>query len=138
MHDDETTFSLSSRNADVRPVLLGVDAHGRIQGVLFELTLRQTYRNDSDQVLEVIYTFLVPPSTAVLGFATTLNAVVPGESIGLVSLLVLLVPELWRAPGSAHVAAVGTRDMLRIGLPKFLDLKYGRIEPDDVDEGSFR
>jgi Ca-activated chloride channel family protein len=73
MHDDETTFQLSSRNSDVRPVLKGVAAHGRIQGVLFELTLRQTYRNDSDQVLEVIYTFPVPTTAAVLGFATTLN-----------------------------------------------------------------
>ena len=55
------------------PVLTGVQAQGRLDGVLFELTLRQTYRNTSQQVLEVVYTFPLPAQAVLLGFAAELN-----------------------------------------------------------------
>ena len=41
--------------------------------MLFELTLRQTYRNTSDKVLEVVYTFPLPTRAVLLGFASELN-----------------------------------------------------------------
>jgi len=42
-------------------------------GVLFDLTLRQTYRNTSDSVLEVVYTFPLPTQAVLMGFASELN-----------------------------------------------------------------
>ena len=56
-----TRRSSSSREAgSPNPVLTGVKADGRLDGVLFELALRQTYRNTSEKVLEVVYTFPLP------------------------------------------------------------------------------
>jgi Ca-activated chloride channel family protein len=50
-----------------------VQAQGRLDAVLFELTLRQTYRNTSSRVLEVLYTFPLPPTAVMLGFASELS-----------------------------------------------------------------
>jgi Ca-activated chloride channel family protein len=55
------------------PVLTGVSASGRLDAVLFELTVRQTYRNTSEHVLEVVYTFPLPLQAVLLGFASELN-----------------------------------------------------------------
>lgn len=55
------------------PVLTGVQATGRLDGVLFELALRQTYRNRSERTLEVVYTFPLPQQAVLLGFASELN-----------------------------------------------------------------
>ncbi|MBL8289260.1 MAG: VWA domain-containing protein [Rubrivivax sp.] len=55
------------------PVLAGVEARGRLDAVLFELTVRQTYRNTSERVLEVVYTFPLPLQAVLLGFASELN-----------------------------------------------------------------
>lgn len=75
MNDERTLFALSCRDCDApAPVLTGVQAKGRLDAVLFELTLRQTYRNTSDQVLEVVYTFPLPAMAVLLGFASELNA----------------------------------------------------------------
>ena len=57
----------------VRPVLTCVQACGRLDGVLFELTLRQTYRNTGDRLLEVVYTFPLARQAVLLGFAAELN-----------------------------------------------------------------
>lgn len=74
MHDKRTHFALSCRDTSApAPVLVGVQAQGRLDAVLFELSLRQTYRNTSDQVLEVVYTFPLPPMSVLLGFASELN-----------------------------------------------------------------
>jgi len=74
MNDERTHFALSCRDNDApAPVLMGVQAQGRLDAVLFELTVRQTYRNTSDQVLEVVYTFPLPPQAVLLGFASELN-----------------------------------------------------------------
>ena len=46
MFREQQTFALSCRDEDqAPPVRAGVQAVGRLDGVLFELTLRQTYRN---------------------------------------------------------------------------------------------
>lgn len=63
----------STESGEPQPVLAGVHAFGRVEGVLFELTLRQTYRNASDRLLEVVYTFALPVAAVVMGFATELN-----------------------------------------------------------------
>lgn len=74
MNDDKSAFALASRDESApAPVLAGVRATGRLDGVLFDLTLRQTYRNTSDRVLEVVYTFPLPPHSVLLGFASELN-----------------------------------------------------------------
>lgn len=74
MNDEQTRFGLSCRDPNApAPILTSVCAQGRLDGVLFELTLRQTYRNTSDRVLEVIYTFPLPPASVLLGFASELN-----------------------------------------------------------------
>jgi Ca-activated chloride channel family protein len=77
MNGETTYFGLTGRDEDSpAPVLCGVDASGRLDGVLFELTLRQTYRNTSERALEVVYTFPLPAQAVLLGFACELN----GES----------------------------------------------------------
>ena len=74
MKNETRAFGLSSRRPGTAvPVLTGVRADGRLDGVLFELTLRQTYRNTSDKVLEVVYTFPLPTRAVLLGFASELN-----------------------------------------------------------------
>ncbi len=74
MNEEPTRFALSCRDANApAPVLTSVRAIGRLDAVLFELTLRQTYRNTSQQVLEVVYTFPLPPQAVLLGFASELN-----------------------------------------------------------------
>lgn len=74
MLESQVAFSLASKDGGApAPVLVGVQAQGRLDAVLFELTLRQTYRNTSHQVLEVVYTFPLPPMAVLLGFASELN-----------------------------------------------------------------
>lgn len=67
-------FALRCHDAgEPAPVLTGVAASGRLDAVLFELTVRQTYRNTSERVLEVLYTFPLPSAAVLLGFASELN-----------------------------------------------------------------
>ena len=75
MNDESSQFALSCLDGDARRRCLSgrCRPQGRLDGVLFELTLRQTYRNTSDQILEVVYTFPLPPSAVLLGFASELN-----------------------------------------------------------------
>jgi len=66
----EGAFCLRAADDDgVHPVLAGVKAQGRLDGLLFSLTLRQTYRNTSQGTLEVVYTFPLPLSAVLLGFS---------------------------------------------------------------------
>lgn len=65
----EPAFSLSSLSGEDPPALLGVEARGRLDGVLLSLTLRQTYRNDTAEPLEVVYTFPLPHGAVLLGLA---------------------------------------------------------------------
>jgi Ca-activated chloride channel family protein len=73
MQEEDSLFALVSRHSAPAPVLAGVSAVGRLDGVLFELTMRQTYRNTCDQNLEVVYTFPLPSQAVLLGFASELN-----------------------------------------------------------------
>lgn len=76
MLQEPSAARMGLRNLDPRgpaPVLAGVHATGRLDAVLFDLTVRQTYRNTSEQVLEVVYTFPLPAGAVLLGFASELN-----------------------------------------------------------------
>ncbi len=74
MTPDPAAFSLAARlQGEAQPVLTGVHASGRLDGVLFELTLRQTFRNPGLHPLEVIYTFPLPPQAVLLDFAAELQ-----------------------------------------------------------------
>ena len=74
MNDETKAFGLVRREPGAAaPILSGVRANGRLDGVLFDLTLRQTYRNTSDSVLEVVYTFPLPTQAVLMGFASELN-----------------------------------------------------------------
>jgi len=74
MNVEKNAFLLAcSQAGSPNPVLTGVSAEGRLDGVLFELALRQTYRNTSEKVLEVVYTFPLPHQAVLLGFAAELN-----------------------------------------------------------------
>ncbi len=74
MNVEKKVFGLASFEIGApAPVLMGVQANGRLDGVLFELTLRQTYRNTSTRTLEVVYTFPLPVQAVLLGFASELN-----------------------------------------------------------------
>lgn len=53
MRENIDGFILTGTHGAPGPVLCGVQASGRLDGVLFELTLRQTYRNTLDRVLEL-------------------------------------------------------------------------------------
>lgn len=74
MNDHVSSFMLSCIEAGApAPVLMGVDARGCLDGVLFEMTLRQTYRNNGPANLEVVYTFPLASGAVLLGFGSELN-----------------------------------------------------------------
>ncbi len=74
MIQGQRSFSLECKSERMpAPVLTAVQAAGRIDGVLFELALRQTYRNTGAKNLEVVYTFPLPDESVLLGFAAELN-----------------------------------------------------------------
>jgi Ca-activated chloride channel family protein len=58
---------LRTADGDTVP-LQGVTAHGRLEGLIFELTVEQRYRNDTDRNLEAVFTFPLPMRAVLLGF----------------------------------------------------------------------
>jgi Ca-activated chloride channel family protein len=55
-------------STDGTPVpLQGVSARGRLTGLLFELTVEQTYRNTGRANIEAVYTFPIPHRAVLLG-----------------------------------------------------------------------
>ncbi|MVW64214.1 hypothetical protein GPY61_30225 [Massilia sp. NEAU-DD11] len=48
-------------------VLQSIRAEGRVQGLLFELSVEQCYRNDGDENIEAVYTFPVAWNAVLLG-----------------------------------------------------------------------
>lgn len=48
--------------------LTAMDVSGRIEGLLYTLSIQQTYENQFEQPLEVIYIFPLPPRAAVAGY----------------------------------------------------------------------
>ncbi|MDR1856426.1 MAG: VIT and VWA domain-containing protein [Desulfovibrio sp.] len=74
-HDLERT-GLASREGHAL-ALQGVAIEGKVEGLLFSTTLRQTYRNDTSKNMEVTYTFPRAWGTTLLG----LDAVVGGKRL---------------------------------------------------------
>jgi Ca-activated chloride channel family protein len=66
-------FLLKAISGDDEPVLQGVQVRGRLEGLLFSVTLRQAYRNLSQRTLEVVYTFPLPIDAVVLGMAAEIG-----------------------------------------------------------------
>ena len=60
--NETTAFTLACRDGHSQPpVLRDVAASARLAGTLFEMSLRQTYRNTGTQLLEVVYSFPLMP-----------------------------------------------------------------------------
>lgn len=145
------------------PVLLAVQAEGRVDGPLFALTWRQTYRNDSDRVLEVVYTFPMPMDAVLLGFSSTLGgrcrqAVVvarqQAEQRYEAALEVGDAPVLLQALGGGlYSASIGNlapgetialegrfaqvlrvdRDGVNVRIPATIAPRYGRPDPTAIE-----
>jgi Ca-activated chloride channel family protein len=69
-HEPSASFVLSTRGRDTPPLLERVDIDGRIDGLLFTSTVRQTWRHTGDRPLEAIYSFPLPPKALLLEFAS--------------------------------------------------------------------
>ena len=61
-----TAAELTTRTGHTVP-LLGVNAEGKLTGLLFELTVEQRWHNAGNDNLEAIYTFPVPHNAVLLG-----------------------------------------------------------------------
>src|SRR6478736_4637246 len=57
----------------LRVPLAGVSAAGKLDGMLFELTVEQHYRNTSESAIETVYTFPLPLNAVLLAFELDLN-----------------------------------------------------------------
>lgn len=53
--------------------LVGVSAMGRLDGLLFELTVEQHYRNTSERDIEAVYTFPLPLHAVLMAFELDLD-----------------------------------------------------------------
>ena len=64
--------SLTSLGTE-EPVLKSVSANGKLEGLLLSMTLRQSFCNDSDDNMEVVYTFPLAWGAVLLGLEATLG-----------------------------------------------------------------
>ncbi len=55
------------------PALKSVCIHGDVTGTMFNFGIRQEYKNETDDVLEIVYTFPVAWGTALLGMSADMN-----------------------------------------------------------------
>jgi Ca-activated chloride channel family protein len=56
------------QSTDGKPMpLQGVSARGRLEGLVFELTVEQRYRNDTNRNVEAVFTFPLPLRAVLLG-----------------------------------------------------------------------
>lgn len=66
------SITTGSRTAQA-PMLRGVELIGRIDGPLIDMTVVQTYRNETDTDVEVVYTFPLPARAVLTGLDFELN-----------------------------------------------------------------
>lgn len=66
IHHDNPASALRSQSGDAM-ALKSVDASGRLTGLLFEMTVRQSYRNETGHTLETVYTFPLAWGAVLLG-----------------------------------------------------------------------
>ncbi|MBN8491172.1 MAG: VWA domain-containing protein [Burkholderiales bacterium] len=142
MSENIEGFILTGTHGAPGPVLCGVQASGRLDGVHFELTLRQTYRNTLDRVLEVVYSFPLPAQAVLLGFAAELNG---QRKVGMVTARALAerryeqamtegdAPVMLEAQaGGLHTANIGNLKpgdeiVLEIRFAQLLAFEQGRL-----------
>ncbi len=68
MNQEAMVFGMRNmNNPSVTPVLQSVQADGRLDGLLFALSVRQVYHNASPELLEVVYTFPLAMGAVLLG-----------------------------------------------------------------------
>lgn len=68
-NEHPTLTSLSEEE----PVLQSVSARGKLEGLLLSMTLEQSFRNDSTDNMEVVYTFPLAWGAVLLGLEATLG-----------------------------------------------------------------
>ena len=68
---NETSTLISSTGEPV--VLREVRATGRLRGLLLQMSLKQVFRNDEDENIEVTYTFPLPWGGVLTGLEVTLG-----------------------------------------------------------------
>jgi len=73
MANNERFARLASTEGKRPPALLSVHAQGELQGLQLNMTLRQTYRNNSGDELETVYSFPLAWGTTLLGMRASLN-----------------------------------------------------------------
>lgn len=69
---DNSKTSLTSSTGDVMP-LKSVSASGQLSGLLLDMTVRQTYRNDTGKILETVYTFPLAWGAVLLGLSVEIS-----------------------------------------------------------------
>ncbi len=67
------TMGVGASTVRVDLPLQGVNAQGRLEGLLFELTVEQRYQNTSERVIEAVFTFPVPVRAVLLGLELELG-----------------------------------------------------------------
>jgi len=65
---DKVKTSLTSSTGEAMS-LKSVSASGQLSGLLLSMTVRQTYRNDTDNILETVYTFPLAWGAVLLGLS---------------------------------------------------------------------
>lgn len=139
----DNAFALRCRDDDApHPVLAGVQAQGLLQGVLFTLTLRQTYRNASTRTLEVVYSFPLPAQGVLTGFAAEFGdkrleaSVLPRQQAEAVYEKALADGDapvlLEAAPDGVHTASIGNllpgeSVVLEVSVAQLLAFEQGRL-----------
>lgn len=79
----DRSFALQGRGGGAPPVLVGVQASGRLEGVLLTLCLRQTYRNAGSGNVEVVYTEMAAAlRNHGLAFGAAIGSVGRGPAFG--------------------------------------------------------
>lgn len=71
MTESAAAYVLKSSDGSSPPLLERVDVDAQVDGVLFTVNLRQTWRHAGTRPLEVIYTFPLPAQAVLLSFAST-------------------------------------------------------------------
>ncbi len=55
MYEEQESCALTCNGEEV--AMKSVHVHGKLDGLLLRMKVRQTYTNDSDQALETVYTY---------------------------------------------------------------------------------
>ena len=70
---DAFPFGSMAGSSPVKPSLKSVSLKGELCGLFFKSVIRQEYANESDETLEIIYTFPLAWRNALLGMSVELN-----------------------------------------------------------------